>query len=218
MKYQLIRSKRKTLSLQINKNAELIVRSPNRLSIKKIEQFINEKSAWIDKNLNLIRTKKPQKPNYIENENFLYLGNYYSLRLNKNYPQKLSFDGEFFKLNTNANGSAEFLVWYKNAFQKIALPRLEYYAKKYNFDYQQVRLKAQKTLWGSCSGVNNINLNYLLIGAPIAIIDYVIVHELCHIVHKNHSKNFWNLVFSILPNYKTSKRWLKENGYKLHNL
>jgi predicted metal-dependent hydrolase len=219
MKYQLIRSKRKTLSLQINNNAELIVRSPNRLSIKKIEQFINEKSAWIDKNLNLIRTKKPQKPNYTENEKFLYLGNYYPLRLNNNYSQGLSFDGEIFKLNiNNANADTEFLFWYKNAFKKIALPRLEYYAKKYNFNYQQVRFKAQKTVWGSCSGVNNINLNYLLIGAPIAIIDYVIVHELCHIVHKNHSNNFWQLVFSILPNYKTSKRWLKENGYKLHNL
>jgi predicted metal-dependent hydrolase len=218
MKYQLIRSKRKTLSLQINNNAELIVRSPNRLSIKKIEQFINEKSDWIDKNLNLVRTKKPQKYYYTENEKFLYLGNYYPLRLNTNYSQALSFNEECFKLNINTNAETEFLVWYKTAFKKIALPRLEYYAKKHQFNYQQVRFKAQKTIWGSCSGVNNINLNYLLIGAPIAIIDYVIVHELCHIVHKNHSKNFWQLVFSILPNYKTSKRWLKENGYKLHNL
>jgi predicted metal-dependent hydrolase len=76
----------------------------------------------------------------------------------------------------------------------------------------------QKTLWGSCSGVNNINLNYLLIMAPMSVIDYVIVHELAHTKIKNHSKDFWQLVESILPKYKASKSWLKNNGYKLHNL
>jgi predicted metal-dependent hydrolase len=112
----------------------------------------------------------------------------------------------------------EFLAWYKAAFKKVALPRLNYYADLYQLNYQQVRLKTQKTLWGSCSGVNNINLNYLLIMAPMNVIDYVIVHELAHTKIKNHSKDFWQLVESILPKYKASKSWLKNNGYKLHNL
>ena len=216
MDYQLIRSKRKTLSLQINNNAELIVRAPNRLSIIKIEQFIDEKLNWIEKKSKSISLIKPLKPNYIEGEKFLYLGSEYPLSVNIIHAKGLSFDGEIFRLNSG--GKDEFLSWYKVSFKKIALPRIEYYANNYQLSYNQVRLKTQKTLWGSYSSVNNINLNYLLIGAPISVIDYVIVHELCHSVHKNHSKNFWQLVFSILPNYKASKRWLQVNGHRLQNL
>ena len=216
MDYQLIRSKRKTLSLQINNNAELIVRAPNRLSIIKIEQFIDEKLNWIEKKSKSISLIKPLKPNYIEGEKFLYLGSEYPLSVNIIHAKGLSFDGEIFRLNSG--GKDEFLSWYKVSFKKIALPRIEYYANNYQLSYNQVRLKTQKTLWGSYSSVNNINLNYLLIGAPISVIDYVIVHELCHSVYKNHSKNFWQLVFSILPNYKASKRWLQVNGHRLQNL
>ena len=216
MDYQLIRSKRKTLSLQINNNAELIVRAPNQLSVIKIEQFIDEKLNWIEKKSKSISLIKPLKPNYTEGEKFLYLGNEYPLSVNTIHAKDLSFDGEIFRLNSG--GKNEFLSWYKVSFKKIALPSLEYYANNYQLSYNQVRLKTQKTLWGSCSSVNNINLNYLLIGAPISVIDYVIVHELCHSVHKNHSKNFWQLVFSILPNYKASKRWLQVNGHRLQNL
>ena len=216
MDYQLIRSKRKTLSLQINNNAELIVRAPNRLSVKKIEQFMHEKSYWISKKSRSIRARKTQAPSYKEGEKFLYLGVEYPLNINITQSEGLNFDGQRFSLNQC--GKEVFLAWYKSAFKKIALPRLEYYAKNHQLKYQQVRLKNQKTLWGSCSGVNNINLNYLLIGAPIFVIDYVLVHELCHTVHKNHSKSFWKLVETILPNYKASKRWLQDNGYKLKNL
>ena len=216
MNYQLIRSKRKTLSLQINSNAKLIVRAPNRLSVKKIEQFIDEKSNWIEKKSTSIDAKKPQKHSYIEAEKFLYLGIEYSLNVNTSHTKGLSFDGKMFSLNVG--GEKEFLTWYKAAFKKVALPRLDYYADLYQLNYQQVRLKTQKTLWGSCSGVNNINLNYLLIMAPMSVIDYVIVHELAHTKIKNHSKDFWQLVESILPKYKASKSWLKNNGYKLHNL
>jgi predicted metal-dependent hydrolase len=216
MDYKLIRSQRKTLSLQINHNAELIVRAPNLLSVKEIEQFIDKKSDWINKKSTSMHAKKPQRPNYIEGEKFLYLGNEYPLNIDTDNPKGLRFNGQMFSLGTG--GKEEFLAWYKATFKKIALPRLEYYTKNHQFSYNQVRLKTQKTLWGSCSSVNNINLNYLLIGAPIFVIDYVLVHELCHTVHKNHSKDFWQLVSSILPNYKASKCWLKEHGHKLKNL
>ncbi len=216
--YQLIRSRRKTLSLQIDKNAQLIVRAPERLSIKKIEAFIQDKSNWIEKKTQASQEVLVTKPQYLEGEQFLYLGNHYPLIRQTNAKNKLEFNGEVFKLNYDSDGTNEFHRWYKSAFKKIALPRLDYYSDLYQLTYKQVRLKSQKTLWGSCSSANNINLNYLLIGAPISVIDYVIVHELCHIKHKNHSKHFWALVESILPNYKVEKKWLKTNGHKLHNL
>jgi len=214
--YTLIRSKRKTLSLQINSDAKLIVRSPIRLSIKEIETFINDKSSWIDKKSKSVQSSLIQKPNYSEGEQFLYLGNQYTLTHSATQKTQLNFDGEVFILS--GDGYSAFHSWYKIAFKKIALPRLEYYAELYQLSYQHVRIKAQKTLWGSCSSVNNINLNYLLIRAPVFVIDYVIVHELAHTKHKNHSKNFWQLVEQLLPEYKSSMIWLKNNGYKLHNL
>ena len=177
---------------------------------------MHEKSDWISKKSRSIRARKTQAPSYKEGEKFLYLGVEYPLNIDTTQSEGLNFDGQRFSLNQG--GKEVFLAWYKSAFKKIALPRLEYYAKNHQLKYQQVRLKNQKTLWGSCSGVNNINLNYLLIGAPIFVIDYVLVHELCHTVHKNHSKSFWKLVETILPNYKASKRWLQDNGYKLKNL
>ncbi len=214
--YTLIRSKRKTLSLQINNNAELIIRCSQKLSIKEVESFVIDKSRWIEKKQRAIQSQQIHAPNYNAGEQFLYLGNQYPLIHNAKQTPKLDFDGKMFSLKSD--GYSAFHAWYKAAFKKIALPRLDYYADTYQLKYQQVRLKAQKTLWGSCSSVNNINLNYLLIQAPISVIDYVIVHELCHTVHKNHSKDFWQLVESILPKYKASKSWLKDNGYKLHNL
>jgi predicted metal-dependent hydrolase len=214
MNYQLIRSKRKTLSLQINNNAELVVRAPNRLSVKKIEQFIEEKSDWIEKKSKSIKVKEVKKPNYEEGEEFHYLGNLYPFTIQSS--KNLSFNGISF--SAEQIDKDKLLKWYKTAFKSIAIPRLDYYADTFLLPYKQVRLKAQKTLWGSCSHTNNINLNYLLIRAPMDIIDYVIVHELAHTKIKNHSKDFWQLVESILPEYKASKSWLKDNGYKLHNL
>jgi predicted metal-dependent hydrolase len=82
----------------------------------------------------------------------------------------------------------------------------------------QVRIKNQKTMWGSCSSKNNINLNYLLLMAPKGVIDYVIVHELVHTIHRNHSTDFWDSVESIMPEFQEHKRWLKKNGYKLRRI
>jgi predicted metal-dependent hydrolase len=216
MDYQLIRSKRKTLSLQINTKAELIIRSPKKLSIKEIESFVNEKSEWIKKKQRTIQSKIIPAPNYTEEECFLYLGNLYPLIHNAKQTSALYFDGKVFSLK--GDGLPAFHDWYKTTFKKVILPRLDYYANLNQLSYQKVRLKSQKTLWGSCSSVNNINLNYLLIQAPMNVIDYVIVHELAHIRHKNHSKNFWDFVNQMLPNYKASKSWLQENGHKLKNL
>ncbi len=218
MDYQLIRSKRKTLSLQINRNAQLIVRAPHRLPIQQIEVFIQNKSNWIKQKTQALQNQIIKKPDYLTGEKFLYLGNRYPLIRQTTLNNRLVFDGKVFKLSHNSDAASEFYRWYKSAFKKIALPRLDYYSDLYQLKYNKIHLKKQKTLWGSCSSTNNINLNYLLTGAPMSAIDYVIVHELSHIKHKNHSQDFWNLVQSILPDYKTARKWLKDNGHQLHNL
>ena len=216
--HKIIKSKRKTLSLSINENAELIVRAPNKISNKQIEEFIIEKSKWINKNKNLMQSRINEM-NDSDND-YLFLGNIYPLiKVNEN-PNKIDFNGTEFitSIENQDKFKSSLKSWYKIKFKEIAIPRLNYFSDKYNLKINQVRFKNQKTLWGSCSSKNNINLNYLLVMAPMIVIDYVIIHELVHTVHKNHSANFWNAVEAIMPDYKKAKKWLNKNGYKLRNL
>ena len=214
---QIIRSKRKTLSISINENAKLIVRAPKRISDQKIQDFINEKENWITKNQSLIKARAEDTAK--DKNMLLYLGTLFPLKTD-NDAKKISFNGEEFLagLQNKEKTNKSLKTWYKNKFKEVAVPRLFYFAEKHNLQVNQVRIKEQKTLWGSCSSRNNINLNFLLIMAPLKVIDYVIIHELAHTIHKNHSVNFWNAVEEIMPNYKEAKRWLKENGYRLRTL
>ena len=215
---KIIRSKRKTLSLTINENAELIIRAPKRLSIEKIQDFINEKENWINRKKRLIEN---QIKDVTSNHNkLLYLGNLFPINLEQNASKELFFTGEEFIANSIEPDSLSLSIkkWYKNKFKEIALPRVAYFANKHNLMVNQVRIKNQKTMWGSCSSKNNINLNYLLLMAPMGVIDYVIVHELVHTIHRNHSTDFWDSVESIMPEFQEHKRWLKKNGFKLRRI
>ena len=215
---KIIRSKRKTLSLTINDNAELIIRAPKRLSIEKIQDFINEKENWINRKKRLIEN---QIKDVTSNHNkLLYLGNLFPIYVEQNASKELFFTGEEFIANSIEPDSLSLSIkkWYKNKFKEIALPRVAYFANKHHLMVNQVRIKNQKTMWGSCSSKNNINLNYLLLMAPMGVIDYVIVHELVHTIHRNHSTDFWDSVESIMPEFQEHKRWLKKNGYKLRRI
>jgi predicted metal-dependent hydrolase len=215
---KIIRSKRKTLSLTINENAELIIRAPKRLSIEKIQDFINEKESWINRKKRLIEN---QIKDVTSNHNkLLYLGNLFPINVEQNASKELFFTGEEFIANSIEPDSLSLSIkkWYKNKFKEIALPRVAYFANKHNLMVNQVRIKNQKTMWGSCSSKNNINLNYLLLMAPMGVIDYVIIHELVHTIHRNHSTDFWDSVESIMPEFQEHKRWLKKNGYKLRRI
>ena len=217
---QIIRSSRKSLSLSINENADLVVRAPHRVSDDEIQKFISEKSAWIDNQQRLIKARLKDNLNQYSSLQCLYLGSLYPLKIDNSAVEPISFDGHVFTIaNVNRETiSLPLKSWYKKRFIEVALPRLSYFSDKHKLKVNQVKVKEQKTLWGSCSSKNNINLNYLLIMAPMKVIDYVILHELVHTIHKNHSAKFWQKIETIMPNYKDARYWLNENGYKLRRL
>ena len=93
--------------------------------------------------------------------------------------------------------------------------RVAVYAGKMGVTYGRIRIKDQKTLWGSCSSRKNLNFNWRLVMAPGEVLDYVVVHELCHLKHMNHSAEFWDCVEEILPEYREHRRWLKVHGGEL---
>lgn len=104
---------------------------------------------------------------------------------------------------------------YKHTAKQVFPERINYYERLIGVQAGQIRIKDQKTRWGSCSSKGNINLNWRLILAPEEVMDYVIIHELCHLKEMNHSKAFWELVEQICPDYREQKRWLKENAHQL---
>lgn len=98
---------------------------------------------------------------------------------------------------------------------RVIPEKVSYFAGMINVTYGKITIRNQKTRWGSCSAKGNLNFNCLLMLAPEEILDYVVVHELCHRKEMNHSKAFWNLVEGVLPDYRERRRWLKERGEEL---
>ena len=99
--------------------------------------------------------------------------------------------------------------------KRILPPKVDKYAKIIGVDYNHITIRLQKSRWGSCSGKGNLNFNCLLMRAPEEIIDYVVVHELCHRLEMNHSDRFWAHVEKVIPDYKERRKWLKEHGSEL---
>lgn len=104
---------------------------------------------------------------------------------------------------------------YRNAARQQFESRVSYYHRITGGNYTSVTVRDQKTRWGSCSSRGTLSFNYRLIFAPPVILDYVVVHELCHLTHMNHSKDFWNMVASVMPEYKVCRKWLRDHGQEL---
>lgn len=106
--------------------------------------------------------------------------------------------------------------WYRKEALLVIREKAKEFAKLLAVDFKDIRIKDQKSRWGSCSSKGNLNFNWRIIMAPEPVCDYVVIHELCHLVFMDHSVNFWNLVESICPDYRQYKKWLKENGRQLY--
>lgn len=167
--YKLIRSKRKTMSLQINNELEVIVRAPLKLHKAVIESFVKTHDEWIEKHLDIVANK------------------------NKCLPEP---DEAALKL-------------LKEKAAAYIPQRTQYYAHIMNVQPTAIKINAAKTRFGSCSSKDRLNFSCRLMQYPVPAVDYVIVHELAHIIHKNHGKEFYNLIGSILPDYKCRIAQLK---------
>ena len=171
--YRIIRSDRKTLSLQITGDG-LVIRAPKRMSERQILQFVEQKEAWIRKHLEK-RVRQSVQP---------------------------------------AFSQAEIKELAKQA--SMVLPeRVNCWAGRLGVTYNRISIRSQHTRWGSCSTKGNLNFNCLLVLTPPEVLDYVVIHELCHRLEMNHSARFWTLVENCCPDYRSCRRWLKENGAAL---
>ncbi|MEI8133057.1 MAG: SprT family zinc-dependent metalloprotease [Leptolinea sp.] len=215
---QLIRSRRKTVALIIQKDGRLVVRAPLRTSLRQIEQFVVEKTGWIkdkQEQVSKIIQQRPQRK-YISGESFLFQGKSYPLEIINKGAYPLTFKTHFImdqRYQTKAESA--FTAWYKIEARRIINQRTAIYATRFGYQYHQIRITSARTRWGSCSIKGNLSFSWRLIMAPLEVIDYVIIHELAHVVEHNHSRAFWDRVKNHMPEYQNHRRWLKENGHLL---
>jgi len=216
---RIIRSKRRTFSIEINPSGLLTVRAPLRASNGEIKLLIKDKTAWIIRKKREISQKVAQKKKrrYITGEKFECLGKFYTLIVKNNFKFAFSASGDKLYINAQYQKVAKSLLiyWYKNQAQKYIINKANYYSEMMNLRYNKINITAANTRWGSCSNNKNLNFSWRLVLAPKQIVNYVIVHELVHLYEMNHSERFWNKVARILPNYMIYETWLKENGHLL---
>ena len=215
---KIIRSKRRTIALEVTRDASLIVRAPYRTSFDFIEKVVFKKRFWIKEKQEIVRDrcKKVIPKEFVSGEVFLYLGNMYKLEFIDDMDMPIVFDNNFKIALKNYDIAKEILIaWYKaQAYQKIS-ERVNWHSSLSGLRYNKIRISDAQKRWGSCSAKGNLNFSWRLIMAPLRVIDYVVVHELAHLEEKNHSKAFWNKVKIMLLDYEQYKDWLKENRHLL---
>lgn len=215
---KVIRTKRRTVALQVEADATLIVRSPMRASLRRLEGVVRANAAWVLKKQQEARQKYQSivPREFADGEEFLYLGASYKLRHIETQKKPLMFDDQF-RIAVSALEQAEelFIKWYKQAAHDHICSRVEKHAAAAGLDYNRIGITSAQKRWGSCSATGNLNFPWRLILAPPSVVEYVIVHELAHLEHNNHSPQFWSYVAAIMPEYKKERKWLKEFGYLL---
>ena len=210
--YRLIRSRRKSLAVQITPQGEVIVRAPNRLPLPVIEDFLRQKQDWITSRAGRARERQQAVQAFCLTENALL-----PLR-GKTYPVTLwdrpsaGFDGERFFLpyGDDAAQKAALTGCYKQLGEEYLPARTRELAAVLGISPNTVTVGGAKTRWGSCSGKGNIRFSWRLMTAPDPAVDYVIVHELCHIRELNHSPRFWALVERAFPDYRQRQTLLRK--------
>lgn len=220
----LIYKKRKTLKISIEENGEVKVEAPINVNNQEILRVIKSKAKWIiskQEEIERINNEKvTREATY--GKSYLYLGKYYSLKLIvdeniKNTSVELQRENLIVISNTYDEEKIKFAIkkWYKEKTLERAKERISYYENYFSHKVKDIKVKEQKARWASCTYDNKILFNYRIIMAPDYIFDYIVVHEMCHMKHKNHSKEYWQSVGEVLSDYKERKLWLRKNGIRL---
>lgn len=216
--------KRKTIKISISPPNIVNVSAPAGISHKRLVEIVETKAKWIENKLESVNKYQfiETERKFEEGEGFMYLGKTYPLHIlyddNVRKPHVELYYGKFNMTvceNDNIKIKNEMEQWYRLKAYEYIICRIKYYQKFFDKKPRKVKVKEQKRIWGSCTYRDDLYFNWRCIMAEADSVDYIIVHEMCHMKYKNHSKEYWNFVSSILPDYKVRKEWLKINGSKM---
>ena len=220
IEFAIVKSKRKSLSIAIQPDGNLLVKAPFFMLDSEILKWVKAKTGWIVRQRVKILEQQEMNPpkKYITGEKFWYLGQEYELevRISAGRAGMVGIVEDKIVLFSKSGDGAEvqkiLADWYVKQAKVVIPKKVRFWAEQMGESYGKVTVKNQKKRWGSCSSARNLNFNRRLIMAPPEVLDYVVVHELCHLRQMNHSKAFWREVEIVLPDYKMHKKWLESHG------
>ncbi|NMA67851.1 MAG: M48 family metallopeptidase [Desulfitobacterium sp.] len=221
-------SRIKRLSIRVTPE-KVRVSAPVSTSREEIQIFLQQNQEWILENWGkLQKIARESKREYLTGEKVPYLGKELTLQICDSQGKMIraiyNIEEESLEISIPQSFTQELREeavreilekWYKEKARPYFLQKLSYWSREMGVSYNKFRLKGQKTRWGSCSTLGNINLNWRLIMAPEPVIDYIVIHELSHLIYMDHSKEFWKHVARFCPNYREHRHWLRKNGHTL---
>jgi predicted metal-dependent hydrolase len=210
------KSKRKTVSIFVERDGSVSALVPSNLDDEEIATILKAKEYQIHRNLAewLQLNERHVTREYVNGQSFLYLGRNYRLKLVDDKLGELKFYKGYFLLSKDELSNAEgyFIDFYKTKLKEKIKPLIKRYKEQLGVSPNDVKVMELKNRWASCSAKGNINFHWKCAMAPMDVLQYIIVHELAHLIHLNHTKEFWNEVDKVLPKYEEQMNWLKLNG------
>jgi len=213
-------AKRHKLTITVERDRSVVVHAPVGVSDENIRQVVESKRQWIYE-----KTGHPQKywglphppgKELVNGESAHYLGRQYRIELVKTGLDGVKFNQRFLiPTKPQKNRQEALREWYIHRVKEKLVPRVKVHARELGVDVAKVKIVDNRYRWGSCTLKDNVNLNWRLIKAPMFVIDYVIIHELAHLIEPNHTPRFWNIVRAQAPTMDKAKAWLKEHGQLL---
>ena len=219
--YKIQRSaRRRKLTITVERDRSVVVHAPKGTSDKKIRDVVEAKRQWIYEKIGHPQKyhdlPHPPGKELVSGESALYLGRQYRIEMVKTGLSDIHFAQRFLIPATQRNKRGEALrEWYISKAKEKIVPRVKHHAHELGVNFADVKIVDNRYRWGSCTVNSNVNFNWRLIKAPMFVIDYIIVHELAHLIETNHTPKFRNIVSAQSPTMEKAKAWLKENGQLL---
>jgi predicted metal-dependent hydrolase len=214
---KIIRSRRRTIALEVTPAATVIVRAPLRAPVEYIEEIILQKSVWILRKMDEMKRRLLSPCHeYAEGELFLFLGRSYPLHIVEDGSITIERSDRLYVSSTLLPDIRNHLKhWYREEARKEIRARCMWFSLKTGYVPATIRITDARQRWGSCTHKGGLSFSWRLIQALPEIIDYVVVHELVHISQPDHSKKFWDKVRKIMPDYEQRRNWLKDHEWLL---
>ena len=219
--YTVVRSaRRKKLTISVERDKSVVVHAPATTTEASIAQAVQSKRQWLFDKVNHPQKYQdlPHAPGkeVVNGESALYLGQEYQVALTDTASGGVEFSGRFLIPAADQGKRTEVLkAWYVERAKQEISPRVVIHSRELGVTVAKVNIVESRFSWGSCTTKDHVNFNWRLIKAPMFVIDYVIVHELAHLLEANHTPSFWNIVRAKVPLAEKAKSWLKVNGQLL---
>ena len=212
--------KRRKLTITVERDRRVVIHAPARTTDETIRRVVESKRQWIYEKVRHHQKYKnlphPPGKELVNGESALYLGRLYRIEIVNSGLEEIRFNQRFTIPSSLTSGKRGALrEWYISRANQKILPRVKRQAHQLGVEYRRAKIVDNRYRWGSCTVKDNVNFNWRLIKAPMFVIDYVIVHELAHLIEANHTPRFWNIIRAQIPKMEKARTWLSENGQVL---